>query len=75
MSEVQLFSAQFVTLASLAALSGAALAILSESRRAPRARWIALALCVPLAIPPLVWVGGGAVLVYLFVRNRKKAAP
>jgi hypothetical protein len=27
------------------------------------------------AIPPVVWAAGGAVLVYLVLRNRKKAAP
>lgn len=49
----ELFSAQIVPIATLIAIGGAALALLSATRRKPRARYLALLLLVPCGIPPL----------------------
>lgn len=50
---VELYSAQLVPLACLVTLVGAALAVLSESRRRPRARYLALFLIGACGIPAL----------------------
>ncbi|MDZ4771884.1 MAG: hypothetical protein SGI72_01990 [Planctomycetota bacterium] len=49
----ELFSAQLVPIASLVTLVGAALAALSESKRRPRARYVALFLIALCGIPAL----------------------
>ncbi|MBL8859601.1 MAG: tetratricopeptide repeat protein [Planctomycetes bacterium] len=54
LDQAALFSAHLVPIATLIAIGGAALALLSETQRKPRARYIALLLLVPCGIPGLV---------------------
>ncbi len=49
-SQAETFTAQLVPYAVMATVGGAALAILSESRRRPIARYVALALALPCAL-------------------------
>jgi hypothetical protein len=50
----ELFAAQFVPFGVMAAVMGAALAVLSVKQRSARARWTAVAACAPLALPVLL---------------------